>query len=247
MPPQRGAHPTQPQPTANPRTVYGLSLLSEYTHTLDTLPIDLSRNFAALREIDAVISTSMQSITGKIYDLIRMIEQNTVPKEERLWLLAEIADEANRLKYGGEDKIRFACQAADSLKGHSNHLRALSERIPDFDVALLNRKTTYPHVAPRSFMPVSTTETGRRRRGNYGSLLSTIPDQPGASGSGAGGSGTTAHKRKRVVREEEVDIVVPRSPKKDRVAETTSRARNGGRAKKCVLFPSSISPPSLLP
>ena len=31
---------------------YALALLTEYTHTLDSLPVDLSRNFADLRELD---------------------------------------------------------------------------------------------------------------------------------------------------------------------------------------------------
>ncbi|TFK70437.1 hypothetical protein BDN72DRAFT_870297 [Pluteus cervinus] len=213
MAPPRGSD------TANPNTVYALSLLSEYTHALDSLPVDLSRNFADLRELDAVLSSSMTTITAKIYDLIQMIEQNSAPKEERLWLLVEIAEEATRLKLGGEDKIRVACQAADNLKSHANHLRALSERVPEFDTSTLNRRTTYPHVNPRSFMPPTSMETGRRRRGGFGSLLSAMPD-----------ANTT--KRKRVAREEDVDTTQPRSPKKDRVTEGNGRARNGGRAKK---------------
>ncbi|EEB92054.1 hypothetical protein MPER_09491, partial [Moniliophthora perniciosa FA553] len=52
-------------------TVYTLNLLSEYTHTLDSLPLDLSRNFADLRELDAVLSSSMASITAKITMLTR--------------------------------------------------------------------------------------------------------------------------------------------------------------------------------
>src|SRR4051812_5489681 len=84
-------------------TTYSLALLAEYTHTLDSLPLDLSRNFADLRELDAVLSSSMSSITTKINDLTRMIEQGGSSKEERLWLLTEIAEEAGRLKLGGED------------------------------------------------------------------------------------------------------------------------------------------------
>jgi inhibitor of growth protein 3 len=108
-------------------TLYALTLLSEYTHTLDSLPIDLSRNFADLRELDAVLSSSIQSITAKIYNLISMIEEDKTTNEDRLWLLSDIAEEAQRLKLGGEDKIRVACQGADNLKAHAGHLRALTE------------------------------------------------------------------------------------------------------------------------
>jgi len=50
---------------SNVNNVFALSLLSEYTHSLDSLPLDLSRNFADLRELDAVLSSSMTSITAK--------------------------------------------------------------------------------------------------------------------------------------------------------------------------------------
>ncbi|KAA1471424.1 hypothetical protein DENSPDRAFT_837414 [Dentipellis sp. KUC8613] len=211
--------------TSNPaalQTAYTLSLLGEYTHTLDTLPLDLSRHFADLRELDAVLSASMHTITTKVNRLIEMIENNTLPKEERLWLLAEIAEEAQRLKLGGEDKIRVACQAADGLQGHHDHIAALLNRVPNFDTSVLSRKTVYPHVASRSYAPPSMYESGRRRRG---ALLTA----------NAGNDQPTPAKRKRGARDDESDIVANgRSPRKDRNAEsaTAQRLKNGSRARK---------------
>ncbi|KAJ3509388.1 hypothetical protein NLJ89_g5245 [Agrocybe chaxingu] len=199
---------------------YALTLLSEYTHTLDSLPLDLSRNFADLRELDAVLSSSILSITTKIHNLTTMIEEDTASKEDRLWLLTEIAEDAQRLKLGGEDKIRVACQAADNLKGHSSHLRALSEHIPGFDTSVLSRATIYPHVSERAYMPAMTMETGRRRRGGYGSLL--VANNPDPSPA----------KRKRVVKDDDIDVGTGRSPKKPAGGEGNPRARNNGRAKK---------------
>lgn len=66
-------------------TPYTLALLSEYTNTLETLPIDLSRNLADLRELDALLSSSFISITAKIHNLTSMIEQGTATKEDRLF------------------------------------------------------------------------------------------------------------------------------------------------------------------
>ncbi|KIL71396.1 hypothetical protein M378DRAFT_154946 [Amanita muscaria Koide BX008] len=196
-------------------TPYSLSLLSEYTHSLDSLPLDLSRSFADLRELDAVLSSSMASIVDKIYVLIQMIERGLLEKEERIWFLAEIAEEAARLKLGGEDKIRVASQAADNLKSHSNHLRTLVELLPEFDASMLARRTTYPHVAPRSFMPVNSFESGRRRRPNAGSLLNASAPDPSPA------------KRKRVSRDDDFDVV-SRSPRKDRTGEG-GRSRNNTR------------------
>lgn len=198
-------------------TVYALTLLSEYTHTLDSLPIDLSRNFADLRELDAVLSSSIQSITAKIYHLISMIEEDKATKEDRLWLLSDIAEEAQRLKLGGEDKIRVACQGADNLKAHAGHLRALTEHIPGFDASVLDRRTTYPHVSDRAYMPMFITETGRRRRGGLGSIMVASNPEPSPA------------KRKRLAREDEIDVT-GRSPKKP-IADGNPKARNNGRKK----------------
>ena len=204
---------------SNINNVFALSLLSEYTHTLDSLPLDLSRNFADLRELDAVLSSSMTSITAKIKILTQMIEDGTVGKQERLLLLTDIAEEAARLKLGGEDKIRVACQAADNLKSHTSHMKTLLTLLPSFDASVLNRKTTYPHVAARSYMP--TIENSRRRRGNYGSIMNTANHD------------SSPIKRKRVAREDDLDIGGGKSPRKDRNGDVTvQRSRNGARSRK---------------
>ncbi|KAF7971505.1 hypothetical protein HWV62_20886 [Athelia sp. TMB] len=197
---------------------YSLSLLSEYTHTLDSLPLDLSRNFADLRELDAVLSSQMASITLKIRNLTQMIEDGAASKEDRLLLLQDIASEASNLKMGGDDKIRVACQAADNLKLHMGHMKSLLRNLPSFDMSVLNRQTVYPHVASRSYQPPATTEAGRRRRG-VGSLLSVAPDP-------------SPVKRRRV--QEDYEIVASKTPKKDKVAEVAAqnRNRNNGTRKK---------------
>lgn len=197
---------------------YSLSLLSEYTHTLDSLPLDLSRNFADLRELDAVLSSQMSSITTKIRQLTLMIEEGTVSKKDRLLLLENIAQEATNLKMGGDDKIRVACQAADNLKLHTGHMKSLLGHLPSFDMSVLNRQTTYPHVAARSFQPPATTEAGRRRRG-VGSMLSIQPEPSPA-------------KRKRVAREEEYEIINAKTPRKEKTVDVaTHKPRHGGRKK----------------
>ncbi|KAH8102408.1 hypothetical protein BXZ70DRAFT_905799 [Cristinia sonorae] len=205
-------------------TAHSLSILTEYTHTLDSLPIDLSRNFGDLRELDAVLSSSMHVLTHKITQLTSMIENKTASKEERLWLLAEIAEEAGRLKPGADDKIRVACYAADGLAGHKAHMTTLLEQMPDPQfgklAGMLGRKTVYPHVATRSYMPAGmTTEGGRRQRRNaYGSLLARDVNE------------VTPAKRKRVVKDDDSELIT-RSPRKDRNGDP-SRARGNGRARK---------------
>lgn len=199
---------------------YSLSLLSEYTHTLDSLPLDLSRNFADLRELDAVLSSQMTSITAKIQQLTLSIEQGKVSKKDRLLMLENIAQEASNLKMGGDDKIRVACQAADNLKLHSGHMKSLLGHLPSFDMSVLNRQTTYPHVAARSFQPPAAMETNRRRRGGGG--IMSVPAEP------------SPNKRKRPHREDEYEIIGGKTPRKEKLTDLSHKPRHGGGRKKYV-------------
>ncbi|TFK92810.1 hypothetical protein K466DRAFT_539217 [Polyporus arcularius HHB13444] len=213
-------------------TALSLAHLSEYAHTLDSLPIDLSRSYGDLRELDAVLSSSMTLLTAKINELVSMIETKTGTNDDRLYLLTEIAEEAGRLKLGGEDKIRVAGHAADGLRAHRTHMKALLDRIPDKEFSrvadALSRKTVYPHVATRNFYPPGMAgEGGRRNRRAAGA----------ANGYGTGllvnGGEPTPTKRKRVAKEDEIDVT--RTPtKKDRLDAPAQRQRNGGKAKKVV-------------
>ncbi|KAI0652539.1 hypothetical protein C8Q79DRAFT_898142 [Trametes meyenii] len=216
-------------PAPSPSTAYGLALLAEYTHTLDSVPVDLSRSFGDLRELDAVLSSSITLLTSKVNELIVMIETKTGTNEDRLYLLTEIADEAARLKLGGEDKIRVACHAADGLRAHKTHMKALLDLIPDRgfieSAEELSRKTAYPHVATRNYYPPGMAgEGGRRNRraagasSGYNLLVNGGEASPG--------------KRKRVAARDDDDPT--RTPsKKERVdAPQAQRPRNGGRPKR---------------
>lgn len=202
-------------------TAHSLAILSEYTHTLDSLPLDLSRNFADLRELDAVLSSSMAVLTTKIIGLTEMIESNVGTKEDRLWLLVDIAEEAHRLKLGGEDKIRVACHAADGLRGHQAHMRELLRHIPDPDYDTLadrlGRKTVFPHVSRHQYLPAGGTEGGRRQR-------------RGAFLTGAAVEASPAKRKRAAPREDELEV--PKSPRKTERTVDAPRPRNNGRVKR---------------
>lgn len=213
---------------AHPTTAYSLALLSEYTHSLDSLPLDLSRNFADLRELDAVLSSSMTLITAKITKLTALIQDRSSSPEERLWLLSEIGEEAHRLKLGGEDKIKVASAAADNLKNHKHHLVDLLHYLPNFDPSVLNRNTVYPHVTNKSYPPLSALETGRRQR-RGGNLTSTAAVY-------TNGLEASPHKRRRGARDDDIDVGTGKTPRREKVNDV-SRARNGARGgRRWVVF-----------
>ena len=199
--------------TNNARIPHSLLLLTEYTSTLDTLPIELSRNFADLRELDAVLTASMANITAKVRVLIRLIEEGQGTPLQRLQLLSQISEEAERVKLGGDDKIKVASQAADNLKSTYTHMTTLLARLPDYDHSMLVKKTTYPHVSPNMFVP-PPYESGRRRRApNSGVFL-------------LGAGDASPHKRRRVIHDEDLDYAAPnRTPRKDREGGHRQMAR----------------------
>ncbi|TRM61662.1 hypothetical protein BD626DRAFT_501767 [Schizophyllum amplum] len=209
MPPQRTAAVDSSTGRGAP---YALALLSEYTHTLDCLPVDISRNFADLRELDAVLSSSMTSLTDKVRRLTAMIEEGPATQSDRLYLLSDIAEEAKRLKLGGEDKIRVACQAADNLAAHMLHLRTLAEQLPDFDAQRLVRRTTFPHVTKKRFLPPDMANGRRRPRAGMGTIMDVT-----------GEPGSVKRPVKKVVKDDDYDAGPSRSPKK--VADAKARAK----------------------
>lgn len=227
-------HP--PEPSSSTQTAHNLAVLTEYTHTLDSLPLDLSRNYGDLRELDAVLSSSMSILTHKVVQLTEMIESRAATKDERLWLLAEIADEARKLKPGADDKIRVASQSADAVKAHKAHMSTLLDHMPDTEfgkmAGTLDRKTVFPHVSQRSFVSFNNSGEGSRRarRGGAGHLLANNVD-------------ATPHKRKRAVgRDEDGELAVVKSPRKERVVDG-HRPRNNGRSRKYVQYMRQCCPP----
>jgi hypothetical protein len=122
--PDADAHPpttpTMPQPLRERNPAYIHTLTTEFASTLDQIPQDMARQFADLRELDAVLSSSLQQITQRINDLTERIEATVQPGVQHnptqlFRTLTEIADETGRIKLGGEDKIRVASLAADNV------------------------------------------------------------------------------------------------------------------------------------
>lgn len=85
---------------------------------IEALPPTLTRSISDLRELDAVLSGSISTITDQLNDLLRMLEDPKVSPEQRFHQLRRLADEAKDFRLGGEDKIRVAtgtCETVSSI------------------------------------------------------------------------------------------------------------------------------------
>jgi inhibitor of growth protein 3 len=114
---------TQEQPTPEELTLY--TTLSAYADALDALPLDLTRSFSDLRELDAVLGPHLNSLTHRLDQLTSIIEDHSFTPGERLLALKEVAEEARAYKMGGEDKIRVALNTAETIISHTTYIDSL--------------------------------------------------------------------------------------------------------------------------
>ncbi|GAA6013434.1 hypothetical protein JCM10207_008843 [Rhodosporidiobolus poonsookiae] len=151
-----------------------IHLVSAFTDALDSLPPSLTRSLSDLKELDAVLNGSLQSITDKLKRLHSMMhtpepgtkpEGSTTPTYtplDRLKLLREVAEDARVFRLGGEDKIRVATNTCETLSTHTSHLGTLSTLLMGFLPAHL-----LPHLpapsAPHGYPASNTTATLRAR------------------------------------------------------------------------------------
>lgn len=101
-------------------------LLVTYSDALDALPLEATRSFSDLRELDAVLGGTytclsdatlahLGSLTHRLYHLATILENPDATPGERLLALKDVADEARSYKMGGEDKIRVASNTTDMV------------------------------------------------------------------------------------------------------------------------------------
>jgi hypothetical protein len=113
-PTQTYPHPPPGQPSPEELTLF--TTLSAYADALDALPLDLTRSFSDLRELDAVLGAHLNSLTNRLIHLAALIENPNVSPGERIVALKEVAEEARSYKMGGEDKIRVALNTAETVR-----------------------------------------------------------------------------------------------------------------------------------
>lgn len=98
-------------------------MCTAFADCIEALPPSITRSISDLRELDAVLSGSLGTITDKLNTLLALLEQpnsNTVKPEHRLLLLKEIAEEARSFRLGGEDKIRVATGTCETVSSCAN-------------------------------------------------------------------------------------------------------------------------------
>ncbi|KAL9939841.1 hypothetical protein V8E36_001658 [Tilletia maclaganii] len=123
----------------NPAHLPLFTVLSAYADALDALPLDLTRSFSDLRELDAVLGTHLSSLTARLHTLAAALSNPDLTPGQRLIALKDCAEEARAYKEGGEDKIRVAVNTAETIASHTDFIDRLSNGI---------LASTIPELAP---------------------------------------------------------------------------------------------------
>lgn len=130
-----------PADALTPDQVSLFTCLSAYTDALDALPLDLTRSFSDLRELDAVLGPHVSSLISRIShltDVVRSASSNApstsdplanLTPGQRLLLVKESAEEARAYKMGGEDKIRVALCTAETILSHTDYIDAILDQL----------------------------------------------------------------------------------------------------------------------
>ncbi|EPQ29512.1 uncharacterized protein PFL1_02731 [Pseudozyma flocculosa PF-1] len=179
--------------------------LAAYADALDALPLDLTRSFSDLRELDAVLGSHLNSLTARLNHLTALIQDPDIDQGQRLLALKEVAEEARAYKMGGEDKIRVALNTAETIISHTDYIDALVDQLDHFPQLspLLNPKKhlnldQYYHADTgklREQFLVASSQNAANGSGVAAGILGSTAKQ---DANGAASTASTGNKKRKV-------------------------------------------------
>ena len=165
--------------------------LAAYADALDALPLDLTRSFSDLRELDAVLGSHLNSLTARLNHLTALIEDPDIDRGQRLLALKEVAEEARAYKMGGEDKIRVALNTAETIISHTDYIDALVEQLDQFP-------ELSPLLNPKKHLNLDQYYNSDGTLYDIYSGLGSHSGAHGAAGNDANGVSASNNKKKKV-------------------------------------------------
>ncbi|ORX44796.1 hypothetical protein DM01DRAFT_1340313 [Hesseltinella vesiculosa] len=126
----------------------GLVYLDDYIDTIESLPIELQRNFTLLRELDGYSQELVETTSKKAIDLIDHIQEyDATARNERLRHFAMLLTEALQR---GEEKVTLAKATFDAVQRHCNRLDADLVKFEEDHNGWPDRITSLPGMTPSS-------------------------------------------------------------------------------------------------
>ncbi|KAI8330718.1 hypothetical protein BC941DRAFT_439992 [Chlamydoabsidia padenii] len=142
-----------------------LVYLDDYIDTIESLPLELQRNFTLLRELDGYAQDLLDSTAKEAITLIDTLQDLTQEaKMERLKRFAILLDESLKR---GEEKVALAKSTFDSVERHCNRLDANLIKFEDEYNGWTDRITSLPGMAPSSRFLKDNVESKERALNHF--------------------------------------------------------------------------------
>ncbi|KAL2916250.1 hypothetical protein HK105_204341 [Polyrhizophydium stewartii] len=118
-----------------------VSYLEDYLDTLESLPLELARNFTQIHEQDATSYKVMQTIRAETEDFMDKVR--SLSKDERIERLTRLAALFKECLAHGQEKVSLAVRTYDMV---DRHIRRLDEDLAKFE----EEQMTGPKMLPAS-------------------------------------------------------------------------------------------------
>jgi len=157
--------------------------------SLESLPVELQRNFKLMRDLDGRAQTIMQDIDTLGDEFLR--SSSTSTNERKKELTAKIQKMFNKAKEYGDDKVQLAIQTYELV---DKHIRRLDSDLARFESEIKNG-TVAGALSPQiENTPPATNKRGRKRdKESLKKIKGAEPEEKGSKG-GASSPARKKHK-----------------------------------------------------
>jgi inhibitor of growth protein 4 len=132
--------------------------LEHYLESLESLPVELQRNFKLMRDLDGRAQSIMQEIDLLGDEFLR--SSSTSSSEKKKELTAKIQKLFNKAKEYGDDKVQLAIQTYELV---DKHIRRLDSDLARFESEIKNGTVTGALSPQIENTPPATNKRGRKR------------------------------------------------------------------------------------
>ncbi|CAG7836035.1 unnamed protein product [Allacma fusca] len=161
--------------------------LEHYLESLESLPVELQRNFKLMRDLDGRAQSILQDIDHLGDEFLR--NSSSSPADKKKEMAAKIQKLFNKAKEYGDDKVQLAIQTYELV---DKHIRRLDSDLARFESEIKNGAVGTP-TPPRTETPPPTTNNKRGRKKEKESKKSKA--EPAEDKSNKGGSTSPARKK----------------------------------------------------
>ncbi|EFX72404.1 hypothetical protein DAPPUDRAFT_308315 [Daphnia pulex] len=168
--------------------------LEHYLDSLESLPIELQRNFSLMRDLDNRAQSLMKEIDSHAEDYLKVVSQTS--PEKRKEQMERIQKLFNKAKEYGDDKVQLAIQTYELV---DKHIRRLDSDLARFETEIKEKSSVATLSAEEDTPPAvkkdkkkMVEKVEKKKKGNKANI-STACEAPVKESSSSFGLSTIGH------------------------------------------------------